>query len=302
MILVAGGSGRLGTVVVRRLAARGLSVRVMTRDRARTRHLADRRIEVVGGDVRDRATVFAAIHGVDVVVSAVHGFAGPGKVSPASVDRDGNFNLIDGATAAGAAVVLTSVVGASPGNPMELHRMKYEAEEHLRASPVPWTVVRATSFMELWIELLQQTAGRSGRPLVFVRGNNPINFVSVADVAALIERVVMDASARGLTFEIGGPENLTFNQLATTVQQAAGRQQPPRHVPRLMLRAMAYLSGYVRPEVARQGRAALAMDTLNLTFDANAIRLKFPDLTTRSVRDVLSDINRPNPAPTPAGK
>jgi NADH dehydrogenase len=57
---------------------------------------------------------------------------------------------------------------------------------------VPATIVPATAFLELWIDVLTSTAGRSNRPLVFGRGRNPINFVSVRDVAALVEHVVTD--------------------------------------------------------------------------------------------------------------
>ncbi|MBJ7594528.1 MAG: NAD(P)H-binding protein, partial [Candidatus Dormibacteraeota bacterium] len=110
MILVAGGSGRLGTLVVRRLARDGHDVRVLTRDPARAQHLSDV-AEVVVGDVRDPSTLPGALHGVTTVVSAVHGFDGPGGVTPASVDRDGNARLIDAAAAAGADVVLVSIVG-----------------------------------------------------------------------------------------------------------------------------------------------------------------------------------------------
>jgi hypothetical protein len=60
------------------------------------------------------------VAGVRVVVSAIHGFAGPGRVTPASVDRDGNANLVAAAKAAGADVVLMSVVGAAPDHAMEL--------------------------------------------------------------------------------------------------------------------------------------------------------------------------------------
>jgi len=74
-------------------------VRVMTRDPQRAAHLAGECVEVVLGDVRDPASTAAAVTGMDVVVSAVHGFAGPG-VSPASVDRDGNIQLIAAAHAA----------------------------------------------------------------------------------------------------------------------------------------------------------------------------------------------------------
>jgi NADH dehydrogenase len=101
-VLVAGGTGRLGTLVVAGLAARGMEVRVLTRDPRRAAHLAAEHVEVVTCDVRDRTSTTAAVAGAEVVVSAVQGFAGPGDGSPATVDRDGNMHLIQAARAAGA--------------------------------------------------------------------------------------------------------------------------------------------------------------------------------------------------------
>ncbi len=278
MILVAGGTGRLGTALVTRLAGRGLPVRVLTRDPARAAHLSAERVQVMTGDVREPASLAPAVRGAGVVVSAVHGFAGPGGVSPATVDCQGNINLIDAAMQAGAEVVLMSVVGAAADSPMELFRMKHAAEQHLRASGAGWTIVRATAFLELWIDLLSQTAARSGRPVVFGRGTNPINFVSVTDVAALAEQAVTDPAARGRILEIGGPGNLTFNQLATAVQAAAGRTSAPRHVPPAMLRLIASTLGQVKPELGRQARAALIMDQTDLTHDATAIHQAYPGI------------------------
>jgi len=120
VILIAGGTGRLGRVLTGTLTRRGLPVRVLTRDPARAASLAGHGIEVVTGDVRDRASLPAAARGADVVVSAVHGLAGPGGVSPATVDYQGNINLIDSARDAGAEFVLVSVVGAAASSPMEL--------------------------------------------------------------------------------------------------------------------------------------------------------------------------------------
>lgn len=309
MILVAGGTGRLGTLTVGRLLGRGLQVRVLTRDSARAAHLTgagtdvgDRgQLQVVTGDVRDPASLAPALVGVDTVVSAVHGFAGPDGVSPASVDRDGNANLIDAAQTVGADVVLVSVVGASADHPMELFRMKHAAESRLHASSVGWTIVRASAFLELWIGLLQQTARRSGRPLVFGRGDNPINFVSVAEVAALVERVATDRSTRGLTLEVGGPEDLTFNQLAVTVQAAAGRTAAPRHVPRPMLRLMATTMGPIKPELARQAKGALAMDRTDLTFDfaATALHQTYPDLPSTTLAGLLAQAHTHAARPVP---
>jgi uncharacterized protein YbjT (DUF2867 family) len=278
MILLAGGTGRLGRVLAARLTGRGLAVRVLTRDPARATHLAAQGAEVVTGDVRDCASLAPAVRGADVVVSAVHGFTGPGSVTPVTIDYQGNINLIDAARAAGAQFVLMSVAGAAADSPMELFRMKHAAEEHLRASGVGWTIVRATAFLELWIDVLTSTAARSGRPIVFGRGDNPINFVSVTDVAALVVRAVADPAARGRILEIGGPDNLTFNQLAAAIQAAAGRAGTPRHVPPLALRLMAGTVGRLKPELGRQARAALLMDSTDLTHDAADIRRAYPGL------------------------
>ena len=285
MILVAGGTGRLGSLIVRRLTQRGMDVRVLTRDPSVA---APDHVQVIVGDVRDRGSLGPATAGVDLVVSAVHGFVGPRGISPETVDRDGNANLVDAARAAGAGFVLMSVVGASPDSPMELFRMKHAAEQHAAASGVPTTVVRATAFLELWIDLLTQIAARSGRPLVFGGGDNPINFVSVNDVAALLERVITDPATRGQTVEIGGPENVTFNALARSVQAAAGRSSTHRHVPVAMLHLMAGTVGRVKPGLGRQARAAIALDGGDFTFDALPIHRRYPDLPMTSLGDVLS--------------
>jgi uncharacterized protein YbjT (DUF2867 family) len=276
VILVAGGTGRLGTLVVRHLADHGSSVRVLTRDAERARPGTPSGVDLVTGDVRDPGSLGPAVSGTSVVVSAVQGFAGGGG-SPESVDRDGNRNLIDAAAAVGADVVLMSGVGASPESPMELFRMKYAAEQYLRQSGVPFTIVRATAFLELWTELLQKTAGHSGRPVVFGHGENPINFVSVRDVAALVERVVTDQSSRGAVLEIGGPDNLTLNDLASAIQPREGARKP-RHVPIPVLRLLGGSVGRLRPELGRQTRAAIAMDRMDLAFDGGGSRVTYPDL------------------------
>lgn len=255
MILVAGGTGRLGTLVVAQLAGRGVDVRVLTRDPARAAHLRGVAAEIVTGDVRDRASLDAAMAGVTTVVSAVQGFAGPGRGTPTSVDDHGNVNLIDAASAVDADVVLVSIVGASAEHPMELFRAKHQAEEHLRASGRPWTIVRATAFVELWADIV-------AKGIVFGRGDNPINFVSVGDVAAVVVQATVDPNLRGQVLEVGGPEDLTFNQLAGIVRETRKMPKTVRHIPRGVLRVMS--------TVSRQPRAALVMDRIDMTFDASA--------------------------------
>ena len=277
MIVVAGGTGRLGQRVVRRLLERGLAVRVLTRSPTGVTGLPAA-VDLAVGDVRDRASLRAAMVGARTVVSAVQGVTGKGGDSPATVDRDGNANLADLAAEAGADMVMLSVVGASPDSPLELFAMKYAAEQHLRASGVPATVVRATAFAELWVEIVRKTAGRSGRPVVFGRGDNPVNFVCVDDVAAAVEYAVVEPSTRGSLMQIGGPDTVTLSELAALVQAVDGGTGEPRHVPRLALKGLAGSVGRVRPAFGRQLRMALAMDSMDLTFDAVAMPATSPPL------------------------
>jgi uncharacterized protein YbjT (DUF2867 family) len=287
VILVSGGTGLLGRRVVRRLTERSLGVRVLTRDPAGAADLASAGVDIVHGDLRDRTSVTAAVDGVTAVVAAAHGFVGPRGISPATVDRDGNNRLIDAARAVGAHVVLMSIVGASPDNPMELLRMKYAAEQHLLASGTSATIVRATAFTELWIKIMRETAARGGRPLVFGRGQSLVNFVSVVDVAALVDHAVNDPDARGQIWEIGGPDDLTMDELARLVQETDRRTGAPRHVPRVMLHAMAHTAWLVVPQLGRQARASLAIDAADHAFDSAPLRQRFPDLPVTSVAEVL---------------
>jgi uncharacterized protein YbjT (DUF2867 family) len=290
VIVVAGGTGTLGARVVPRLAGAGLAVRVMTRDPARARHLSGLGVEVVRGDVRDPASIGAALRGAGAVISAVHGFAGSGGVSPASVDRAGNANLIHAASLAGTAFVLISAVGASPSHPIGLFRAKYAAEETLRASGIGWTIVRATAFMETWATIMSEPLRASGKIPVFGGGDNPVNFVSANDVAALTALAVTDPGLRGRVLEVGGPDNLTFNQLAVIVQEITGCRGAVRHIPRTALQAMAWLAPAIKPALARQARAALVMDTLDMTFDPTPTRRAIPDLPETDIRVALKEL------------
>ncbi|ABG99428.1 possible nucleoside diphosphate sugar epimerase (plasmid) [Rhodococcus jostii RHA1] len=291
IILVAGGTGRLGSLVVHRLAARGHQVRVLTRDpaSAAATGLAAERVQTVTGDVRDATSLQPAADGVDLVISAVHGLTGPGRVTPASVDRDGIINLVDAARAAGAEFVLVSAIGTTANHPIGLFRMKAVAEHYLHTSGVPWTIVRSTAFAELYLDLLAQSTGRSGRPVIFGRGDNPINFVATDDVAALIELAALDASTRGQLFEIGGPRNLTFVELTKILGNRIGDNAVrARHVPRLVLRALA-ATGHLCPTApARLAELALYMDTADMTFDSSPLHDRYPQLPATNVADAIS--------------
>jgi uncharacterized protein YbjT (DUF2867 family) len=277
MILIAGGTGTLGSRIVRLLRARGLEIRLLARNP--TREPGEGLVDVVPGDVLDLRAVERAMEGVRIVVSAVQGFSGSGLYSPRTVDYRGNSNLIRAARTVGVEhFVLVSVHGASPDHPMELFRMKYRAEQELRESGLAWTIIRPTAFMETWATILGKPLLKTGRTRVFGRGNNPINFVSADDVARYVELTVVEGPCGDLV-EIGGPENLTMNQFAGTFEVMTGKEGKKGHVPLPMMRLMAVLMRPVNPMLARQVQAGVVMDTHDMTFDrpeANSRRASVP--------------------------
>lgn len=271
MILVAGGTGTLGRETVARLNAGGREVRVLTRDAT---HVAGPGVEVAIGDLRDPSTLTAAVKGVSAVVCAAHGFLGGRGAGPEEVDHQGNRNLVRAAAEAGVEhFVLLSVLDARPDHPMSLHRAKYAAEQNLHASTMSWTILRPSSYVETWMDIVGGKLASGGPAVVFGRADNPINFVSVQDVATLVERALTDPALRGETIDVPGLDNLTMKQLA--LHLGANRI---RHIPRGALRLLSTILPPRAPAFARQTRAALVMDTTDMTADPSALLAQFPDI------------------------
>src|SRR6266540_1497470 len=262
MILVAGGTGTLGTRLVRLLSDRGVEVRVLTRDPARAAHLPHT-VQILTGDLREPAAVAAAVRGCSTVVSAVHGFVGPGKPSPESIDRDANLALIQAAATAGVEhLVLVSGLGVAADHPMSLYRAKFAAEQALRASGLRWTIIRPSAYLETWIGVTGAKLAGKGQALVF------------------------------------GPENLTFTQIADQLIAAGGRPGRTRHIPLPMLRAMSVLARPAAPSFARQAQAAVMMNTADMTVDVSAIRDRLPTVPATPLHDLLT--RQPSPQVPPA--
>ncbi|HJW59010.1 MAG TPA: SDR family oxidoreductase [Actinomycetota bacterium] len=287
MILVVGGTGTLDTQLVRLLVDQDQDVRVLTRDPTRAADLPDT-VQTMTGDLRDPAAIAAAVRECATVVSAVHGFAGPGKPSPEAIDRDANRSLIQAAATADMEhVVLVSVLGAAPDHPMSLHRAKYTAEQALRTAGLPWTIIRPTAYLETWIAIIGAKLADNGEALVFGPGRNPINFVSAHDVAAVAALAVHDRSLQGQILEVVGPENLTFTQLAERLITASGQPGRTRHLPLPMLRAISVLARPLAPMFARQAQAAVVMNTTDMTVNLATIRDRFPTIPATTLDEVL---------------
>src|SRR5207244_59199 len=81
-----------------------------------------------------------------------------------------------------------------------------------------FTIVRPTAFLETWIDVVGGGMARDGKALVFGRGENAVNFVSVKDVAP----IVAGAADGNEVVDVGGPESFGFRELAQRLIEGCG--------------------------------------------------------------------------------
>lgn len=287
MILVAGGTGHFGGALVGMLTTHGLKVRVLSRRLRPSLPPATPDVQLVVGDVRDAVSLASALVGVETVISAVTGF-GPGGDGPRAVDFLGNENLIAAAEAANAKqFILVSIHRARPDHPLELNRMKFLAEERLRKSRLNWTIIRPTVFMELWARIIGGSGTQKGKTTVFGRGDNPINFVSVGDVARFVHLALSDPLLRRTTLDVGGPDNLTMKNVGEILDRVHGRKAAVRHVPLPVMRIGALVMRPIRPDVARLIQAGVVMATEDMSFDPGDLYARWPEVSLTHLADVV---------------
>ncbi|MBN8280982.1 MAG: SDR family oxidoreductase [Gammaproteobacteria bacterium] len=219
LVLVAGATGGTGRQVVAELAKAGFEVRALVRDPAAARPVLGDQIAYATGDVRERATLDAALKGVRYLVTTIGATRTDPANGPEFVDYEGVRKLAEAAAAAGIARhVLVSSAGVTREDHI-LNRMfanvlvwKGKGEAAVRASGVPYTIVRPGG-------LTNQPGGRAGIRLE--QGDAGTGFIPRADVARICVAALGSPAARNRTFEAysasTGPDvdwDTTFSQLA----------------------------------------------------------------------------------------
>lgn len=276
MNLIVSGTGRVGAAVARALLASGVAVRVGARDLARLGELHNIGAERAYVDLTEPATLDRALVGVERVLATAHAMTGRGVNSSRNVDLEGNRAFIDAARRARVKrFVFVSALGARADHPIDFFRYKYATEEYLRASGLPYTILRPAAFMEIWGELIGRTAMTSGKATLFGPGTNPVAFISERDVAAFCLMALTGDELRDRTLELGA-ENLTHAQVAELYAQAAGRPLRVSHIPLPALRTMAALISPFNEGAARLMRAAVNMATSDQTFDPSGLLRAYP--------------------------
>ena len=224
-ILVAGATGTLGTMVALQLRQQGHAVRALVRPRTDGSALEESGIEIVAGDLKEPASLGPACAGVDAVVTTANSARRGGDDNVETIEIAGNRALIDAARAAGVGrFVFVSALGAAPDSPVPFLRGKGLAEEHLKASGLPYAIVKPDFFMDVWIGMIVLAPLAAGKPVTLVgEGRRQHSMVSMGDVAAFATAAVTHPAALGRTTVVGGPEPVSWRDIVAAAERITGR-------------------------------------------------------------------------------
>ena len=261
-ILVTGATGFVGPSIVRKLVEEGHTVRVLEHTAGSSAALPSQ--DAVEGSMTDAASLRRAVEGQDVVVHLVAILTGKPEEFQ-SVMEQGTRDLLDAAREAGVRrFVLMSALGTSEETKdlVPYYRAKWQMEQDVKASGLEHVIFRPSFVF-----------GREGGSLgqfkriaklapvtpIVGPGTQRIQPIWVDDVAAYFAAAVEKPEAANRTFELGGPDVVTWNEFWSRLKRAQGAHRPSLHVPfGLMRMQAAVLELLPRPPVTRDQLKMLA--------------------------------------------
>ena len=230
---VFGGSGFVGRYTVGELARRGYRVRVAVRrpDRALfLKPLGDvGQITPIAANIRDEASVAAAVEGVDAAINLVGVLYESGAQRFHAVHAEGAGRIARAASAAGVGrMVHVSAIGAAPDIAAEYARSKAAGEAAVREAFPAAAIVRPSIVFGIEDDFLNRFAWIARlAPAIPLIGGGATRFqpVYVGDVASGIARIAEDTRTAGRIYEFGGPEVYSFRELMEILLRHVGRRR-----------------------------------------------------------------------------
>ena len=301
MILVVGGSGVVGSSIVRRLLADGADVAAMTAHPERSRErLEAMGARVVVGDIQRPATLPAAVEGAEVVVQAL-AFPGFPVEKPSKgytfeeFEHHGTERLVGAASAAGVRrYVYVSGVGADPHGAEPRFRAKWAGERAIVDSPIPehciirpsWTYGPEDNAMSRFVTF----ARRSPVVPVVGDGRQRLQPVFIDDVGETFARAARPGAPMGI-YELGGPQVLTWNEIMHTLLDVLGLRRKLVHIPAWMPKS----AGFFAQALPKPPLSPATVDflTSEAVASTDALLKAFPEIRPRPLREALASYLTP---------
>ena len=232
LVTVFGGSGFLGRNVVRALCKRDYRIRVAVRRPELAGHLQPLgrvgQIHAVQANVRYPASVQAAMRDSYVAINLVGILAPSGAQTFDAVQARGAETIAEAAAAVGASMVHVSAIGADENSPSHYARAKAAGEKAVLAALPSTTIMRPSIVFGPEDEFTNRFAAlaRLAPALPLIGGGKTrMQPVYVGDVATAIADAVDGKARAGATYELGGPEVLSFREIIELILEITDRKR-----------------------------------------------------------------------------
>lgn len=247
LVTIFGGGGFIGRYAARELAKDGWRIRIAARDPRNAFSVRPQaalgQMSFAACDIRNRASVVAAVAGSDAVINLVGILKGDFR----AFHIDGARNVAEAAAEAGATTIVhISAVGADPTSASAYAASKGEGEAAVRAALPEATILRPSVVFGPEDGFINRFARLQGLlPVVpVVRPNALFQPVYVGDVAQAIAAAV-SGEGRGKTFELGGPEQISMEALNRRIAAATGTTRTFLPLPDALTGLMAKATGWL---------------------------------------------------------
>ena len=243
LVAITGATGFVGRHLAALFLRRGHRVRALVRDLPRAGFLETQGAELVPGSLDDGAALALLLHGADAAVHLVGIIVEWGAATFTAVHVDGTRQVLDAARAAGVRrFVHMSALGArADERATSYHRTKWHAEELVRDSGLAAAILRPSLISgpeSVPIRMLGRLHRWSPVIPIFGDGHFPTQPVWIEDVA-LAFALALERTAVVGTFELGGPEVLSYEEFVRAIGRAAGHPRRLVHVPLSLVRCAA---------------------------------------------------------------
>src|SRR5215216_6358286 len=228
IVTVFGGTGFLGSRVVRHLREHGLSVRIASRHPDRGQELFgsdDPQLQSVRANIHDERSVADAVAGAFGVVNAVSLYVEHGQETFHSVHVESAARVAAQARQAGVArLAHVSGIGSDPASPSLYIRKRGEGELAVQAAFADATLIRPAVMFgpdDAFLTTILKLLGRLPIYPMFGHGLTKLQPAYVEDVAEAIARALERTEMHAITFECGGPRVYTYDELLRIIAQEA---------------------------------------------------------------------------------
>ena len=238
LVTLFGGSGFIGRYAARTLVKAGYRVRVAVR----RPHLAGEVrlagapgwVDIVQANIRDKASVAAALDGADAAVNLVGILYEKGRQSFEAAQRDGAINVAEACKEAGITrLVQMSAIGADAEAKADYAETKGEAEAAIREIMPSAVILRPSIVFGPEDEFFNRFAAMSAHPISSIApflpaiggGKTLFQPVYAGDVADAIAAAVSREDASGKTYELGGPRTYSMKELYAFIGETIDRKR-----------------------------------------------------------------------------